>query len=162
MTCIFKTKISPTYFLYFCRTIVLLWGHWHPCLGFLVTSPLGFKARVCSALFAQSGGIRYMFPEIHFWCYTCQPLDSQQCSRSLPHMHQQRWDLAQIRTSDRSYRRRTRYHWASDSALWLVFFFNWVKIKKLHTYQIRTEVSNLKLHFWSKQTNISYCLFWHL
>ena len=27
-------------------------GHWYPCFGFLVTSPLGFKARVGSALFA--------------------------------------------------------------------------------------------------------------
>ena len=27
------------------------WGHWYPCFGFLVTSPLGFKARVGSALF---------------------------------------------------------------------------------------------------------------
>ena len=26
-------------------------GHWYPCFGFLVTSPLGFKARVDSALF---------------------------------------------------------------------------------------------------------------
>ena len=29
-----------------------LGGHWYPCFGFLVTSPLGFKARVGSALFA--------------------------------------------------------------------------------------------------------------
>ena len=28
------------------------WGHWYPCFGFLVTSLLGFKARVSSALFA--------------------------------------------------------------------------------------------------------------
>ena len=25
-----------------------LWGHWHPCFGLLVTSALGFKARVDS------------------------------------------------------------------------------------------------------------------
>ena len=81
---------------------------------FLVTSPLGFNARVGSALFALSGGVHYMFPEIHFWCYTCRPLGSWQCSRSLPYMHQQRWDLIQIRTSDLPYRRRTRYHCASD------------------------------------------------
>ena len=37
---------------FFCRTHshVLFWGHWYPCFGFLVTSPLGFKARVGSAL----------------------------------------------------------------------------------------------------------------
>ena len=37
-------------------TCLLFWGgggHWFPCFGFLVTSPLlGFKARVGSALFA--------------------------------------------------------------------------------------------------------------
>ena len=31
---------------------VLFWGHCYPCLGFLMTSPLGFKARVGSAIFA--------------------------------------------------------------------------------------------------------------
>ena len=47
---------SPDFFFFlsFCRTHthVLFWGHWFPCFGFLVTSPLGFKARVGSALFA--------------------------------------------------------------------------------------------------------------
>ena len=32
-------------------THVLLWGHWYPCFGLLVTSPLGFKAE-WAALFA--------------------------------------------------------------------------------------------------------------
>ena len=36
----------------FWRTHVLFWGHWYPCFGFLVMSPLGFKVRVGSALFA--------------------------------------------------------------------------------------------------------------
>ena len=31
-------------------------GHWYPCFGFLVTSPLGFKVRVGSALFAFCRG----------------------------------------------------------------------------------------------------------
>ena len=35
----------------FWRTHVLFWDHWYPCFGILVTSPLGFKARVGSALF---------------------------------------------------------------------------------------------------------------
>ena len=39
------------FFKGFWRTHVLFWGHWYPCFGFLVTSPLGFKARVGSALF---------------------------------------------------------------------------------------------------------------
>ena len=40
------------FFKKFWRTYVLFWGHWYPCFGFLVTSPLGFKARVGSALLA--------------------------------------------------------------------------------------------------------------
>ena len=35
---------------------VLSWGHWYPCFRFLVTSPLGFKARVGSILFAFCRG----------------------------------------------------------------------------------------------------------
>ena len=31
------------FFLKFCRTHVLFWGHWYPCFGFLVMSPLGFR-----------------------------------------------------------------------------------------------------------------------
>ena len=34
-------------------------GHWYPCFGFLVTSPLGFIARVGSALFTFCGGKSY-------------------------------------------------------------------------------------------------------
>ena len=34
-----------------------LWGHWYPCFKLLVMSPLGFKARVGSALFELSEGV---------------------------------------------------------------------------------------------------------
>ena len=61
-----------TYYFCFWRTIVLLWGHWHPCFGFLVMSPQGFKARVGSALFTLSRGVHYTFPEIHLWWYALQ------------------------------------------------------------------------------------------
>ena len=37
------------------------WGHWYPCFGFLVTSPLGFKARVVSALFAVFAEANVMY-----------------------------------------------------------------------------------------------------
>ena len=45
------------FFLNFCWTHVHLWGHWYPCFGLQVTYPLGFKARVGSALLALGGGI---------------------------------------------------------------------------------------------------------
>ena len=40
------------FFLKFLADTCPFWGHWYPCFGFLVMSPLGFKARVGSALFA--------------------------------------------------------------------------------------------------------------
>ena len=88
-----------------------------PVFGFLVTSPLGFKARVGSALFAIFAEANVMYipqdsPLVLHLPTSWQPARS----RSLPHMHVQRWDLARFRTWDRTNRRRTRYHCASDPA----------------------------------------------
>ena len=56
-----------------------LWGHWYPCFGLLVTSPLGFKARVGSALFKLSRGVcvTLHIPWDSLWRDTCQSLGSQ-------------------------------------------------------------------------------------
>ena len=47
---------SEFFFFFFFKVfgghMSFLGGHWYPCFGFLVTSPMGFKARVGSALFA--------------------------------------------------------------------------------------------------------------
>ena len=51
-----KKKKKTGFFKSFLRTHVLFWGHWYPCFGFLVTSPLGFKAKLGSTLFAFCGG----------------------------------------------------------------------------------------------------------
>ena len=48
--------------IFFGRQESFLWGHWYPYFGLLVTSPLGFKARVGSALFKLSGGIPLHIP----------------------------------------------------------------------------------------------------
>ena len=98
-------------------THVLFWGHWYPCFGFLVMSPLGFKARVGSALFAIFAEANVMYipqdsPLVLHLPTSWQPVHS----RSLPHMHVQRWDLARFRMCNRTNRRRTRYHCASDPA----------------------------------------------
>ena len=90
-----------------------------------MTSPLGFKARVGSALFAMFAEANVMYipqdsPLVLHLPTSWRPARS----RSLPHMHVQRWDLAQIRTCNRTNRRRTRYHCASDPALvdsWVLF-----------------------------------------
>ena len=82
-----------------------------------MTSPLGFKARVGSALFAIFAEANVMYipqdsPLVLHLPTSWRPA----YSRSLPHMHVQRWDLARFRTCDRTNRRRTRYHCASDPA----------------------------------------------
>ena len=49
-------------------------------------SSLGFKARVGSLIRTWQRHTWCIFPEIHLWCNTCQPLGGQHCSCSLPHM----------------------------------------------------------------------------
>ena len=81
----FLSGDKPLFFKFW-WTHVLLWGHWYPCFGLLVASPLGFKARVGSPIHTWLRHMWCMFPEIHIWCKTCQPLDSQHGSQSLfPH-----------------------------------------------------------------------------
>ena len=76
------------FFKVFWRTDVLFWGHWYPCFGFLVTSPLGFKARVGSALFTIFAKANEMYipqdsPLVLHLPTSWRPARS----RSLPHMH---------------------------------------------------------------------------
>ena len=100
--------------------------------GFLVTSTLGFKARVGSALFAifVEANIMYI-PQDSLLVLHLPTSWRPACSQSLSHMHVQRWDLAQIRTCNRTNRRRTRYHCASDPARLLL-----VKIFIIHVCSI--------------------------
>ena len=94
-------------------THVLFWGlgggggHWYPCFGFLVASPLGFKAGVGSALFNVC-----TFPEIHLWCYTCRPLGSRHAASPVP-TYCCRGEVAWIRT----------YLWALILIEWLICTF---------------------------------------
>ena len=50
---------------------------WYPCFGLLVTSRLGFKARVGSLIRTWQRRTCYTFHESHLWCNTCWPLDDQ-------------------------------------------------------------------------------------
>ena len=74
--------VSSTRVIFFFGHMSFFGGHWYPCFGFLVTSPLGFKARVGSALFAEVN-VMYI-PEIHLWCYTCQPLGGWHAAGRFP------------------------------------------------------------------------------
>ena len=73
------------YFFYFWRTEVLFVG---PLIPLFWTF-----GDIFSRFQSQSGkpyshlAEVYVFPKIHLWCDTCQPLDGQHGRRSLPHMH---------------------------------------------------------------------------
>ena len=65
-----------------------MWDHCYPCFRLLVTSPLGFKARVGSALFELCGGVC----DIHSLRFTsgATPLlvyTASIAASRLPHMH---------------------------------------------------------------------------
>ena len=72
---------NPSAYVYsLCNFLVdkcFLWGHWYPCFGLLVMSPLGFKVRVGSLIYTWWRHTCYTFTEIHLWCNTCGPLSSQ-------------------------------------------------------------------------------------
>ena len=51
------------------------WGNWYPCFWLLVISVLGFKARMDQSLECFFAYVPQI-PQIHLWCYTCQPLDN--------------------------------------------------------------------------------------
>ena len=66
-------------------TSPFLSGHCYPCFGLLVTSALGFKARV-DPLFACFLTCMQWMPQIHLWSNTYRRLGGQHGSR-VPHMH---------------------------------------------------------------------------
>ena len=72
-----KTKNNNIYFNFlkrFLEDTCPFLGPLIPCFGLLVTSALGFKARVdIACTLACLGAI----PQIHLWCDTCRPLDGQ-------------------------------------------------------------------------------------
>ena len=62
---------------------MFLWVHSYCCYELLVTSALGFKARVKQSLTCMK-----LIPQIHLWCDNCWPLDDQQrCSTFLNCTH---------------------------------------------------------------------------
>ena len=68
-----------------------LLGHWYPCFGLLVTSPLGFKARVGSLIHALADvyvlHIPWYSPMVLHLLTFCGP--AWQPSHSLPHTCEQ-------------------------------------------------------------------------
>ena len=64
-------KCSRQQVQFFLEDISTFVGPLIPCFGLLVTSPLGFKARVGSLIRTWWRHTCYMFPKIHLWCDTC-------------------------------------------------------------------------------------------
>ena len=78
-----------------------MWGHWYPCFGLMVTSPLSFKARDGSLIHTWQRHMCCMFTGIHLWWDTYWLLGSQNGS----------WiNLFHIPVS--------RYWWAQNQDLW--------------------------------------------
>ena len=67
-----------------------LWGHSHPSCGLLVTSALGFKTSVNPSLLCVVVCLQWN-PQIHLWCDTCWPTDSQHGSVSWLHWTKQKF-----------------------------------------------------------------------
>ena len=108
---------------------VLFKDHWYPYFGFLVTFPLGFKARVNSALIAFCRGKCNVHSTRSTSDATPADLGIQYCNWSLPHMHQLRWELAHTWMGNPLHRRRTGYHCVRDPVVhakswhWLSFIY---------------------------------------
>ena len=67
---LFDFNYSTTFiFLVFGGHESFLWGHWYPCFGLLMTSPLGFKGRVDPSLVCFVTCVPWN-PEIHLWIKT--------------------------------------------------------------------------------------------
>ena len=109
-------------------THVLLLGHQYPCFGLLVTPLLGFKTRAGSLTCTWQRHMWCMFPDIHLWCDTFQPLDSQHGGHLLsPHAC---FSRDRIRDSNRSnsilstWSMKKLSMWLSESSLgvWMWIF----------------------------------------
>ena len=129
-----------TFFLNFCWTHAHLWGHWYPCFGLLVTtSPLGFKARVGSTLFAFGGGLH----NIHSLRFTsgATPLPVYNASIAASHLPHMRvsaevgcWDLncrPPARQSDALPTRPRRPALRENT---FCFCVRWVQIDQRHVF----------------------------
>ena len=89
------------------------------CFGFLVTSPLGIKARVGLTSFAIFAEANLMVhePKSHLCSYTCNYFLAYLVRQKVTsHMNLLWWYLARLRTCNRTNRRRSRNHFASDPA----------------------------------------------
>ena len=104
------------------------WGtHCYPWFGFLLTSPVGFKARVCSALFTFCRGEC----SVHFMRSTsgnthAHLLVAGIAVSQFPTCIRRGLDLAQIWTGNHPDRTWTCYHCASDPSFKVQVIFSFV------------------------------------
>ena len=133
------------FFKSFWRTHVIFWGHWYPCFGFLVTSPLEFKARVGSALFT--------------FCRDKCNVHSQRSTSgttlanilvavvSQPHMHVQRWDFGSDPNGQSPWQKTCQLTaengWLTDCDGWLWKYFILANTMPIWTQEYANCVGNL-------------------
>ena len=120
-------------------THVLLWGHWYPCYGLMVTSSLSFKARVGSFVHIWWMLTLSIFPKICFWCNTCWPLGSQHGNWVVLIyilMNKHWWgsrpgSIVQLPHSVRPVQARLCTRSSLFRTFWILFFFSWQKEQRL-------------------------------
>ena len=129
----FSLQLARPFLVFFCF-FVFFKSFWRTHVLFGATGTLFWiSGDVSSGFQSQSGFclIRYFAEANVMYIPQDSPLvlhlpTSWQLARSwsLPHMHVQRWDLARFRTCDRTNRRRTALHCASDPTFFFVLFFD--------------------------------------
>ena len=93
--------VQTVFFLFFLKFLAdtcPFLGHWYPCFGFLVTSPLGFKARMGCLIRIAEANVMYV-PGDPPLCVTCADLLADGLPPVLsPHTVASRGEVAGIRT----------------------------------------------------------------
>ena len=135
----------------------LLWGHWYPYFGLLVTSPLGFKARVGSALFELSGGIRVTLhipwdsPLVRHLPTSWRPAWQLSCLFHIPARHW--WDskLGAIMSPLMVWDQADTTDWAIPARLHVwKFFLDRSPLRKEPVYSRIIVSSVQQIHYWIK------------
>ena len=80
-----------------------LWGHWYPCFGLLVKSPLVFKARVGSLIHTWWRQTCYTFPKSHLWFDTAELLAASMAAKP-SHSLACTWKQTLVGLKTRTYR----------------------------------------------------------
>ena len=126
-------RLHLVFFKMFVGHKSFVWDHWYPCFGLVVMSPIGFKARVGSLIFAWERHLSYTFIEIYLWCDTRHLLVVSKLYLQAGIGGAQNWDLSCCYSQFETIFVRNRYY--CNMILHTVFMFVDLKTgcKTIHT-----------------------------